>query len=340
MRSYHELLSGIIDPEPLFRAWHAFRRGKGSRPDVQRFERDLEARIFRLHRELRDGSYRHGRYAAFTVCDPKHRRIHKAGVRDRIVHHAVHAAIEPLFEPAFYAHSYSCRKGKGTHRAMRTLHAWLHQVSGNGHRSCFVLQCDIRRFFASVSHQALLDLLSRRISDTATMRLLSVIIGSYRSVENVACGLPLGNLTSQLFANVYLGELDWFVKHEMRIRRYIRYTDDFAIVGTGRDVLDSLVEPIQTFLNDHLRLDLHPHKVTIRKFRQGIDFLGYVLLPHHRVVRTATWRRLQRRLDVQSGDDRFRQSLQSAFGVLSHADSYERRMALQQRYVVRPRACA
>jgi retron-type reverse transcriptase len=330
MRCYHEIFSDIAAPERLFRAWEAFHRGKTRKPDVQRFERHLEENIFALHRALRDHAYRHGPYAAFTVCDPKPRRIHKASVRDRVVHHAVFAALEPVFEPAFYAHSYACRRGRGTHRAVRTLHTWLGKASGNGHRPCFVLQCDVHRFFASVAHPVLLNLLARRVRDDAAMKLIAEIVGSFRSEPGSARGLPLGNLTSQLFANVYLAELDAFVKHRLGVRRYVRFADDFAIAASSRGYLETLIGPIRAFLRHQLFLDLHPRKVTIRTFRQGIDFLGYVLLPHCRVLRTKTKRRMLRRLRdgvaaYRAGtvrEESIEQPVRSYLGMLSHADSY------------------
>lgn len=339
MTCYHDIFAGMIHPESLFRAWERFRKGKGGRADVQAFESDLERNIFALHRDLRFRRYRHGPYQAFTVCDPKPRRIHKATVRDRIVHHAIAAALEPLFEPVLYAHSYSCRKGRGTHRAVETLHRWLGQVGGNGHRPCFALQCDIRRFFDSVPHTNLLDIIGRRLTDANALWLAGEIVGSFRTQHPssaIPAGLPLGNLTSQLFANIYLNELDQFVKYGLRVRPYLRYTDDFAIVASNRRDLERLVEPIGAFLERELRLSLHPRKVTIRPYRQGIDFLGYVLLPHHRVLRTRTKRRMFRRLREKvrlfgsglSSEESVDHFLQSYLGILSHANSYDLRNEL------------
>ena len=342
MKCYHNLFSGMAQNEALFQAWEGFRMGKSGRKDVQEFEQNVEQHIFSLGRELRAGSYRHGAYHPFTICDPKQRLIQKATVRDRIIHHAVFSALNPVFEPTFFTHSYSCRTGKGTHRAMRTLHGWLRAVSHNDHRKCFVLQCDIHKFFASVSHALLFDILRRRIKDPKMLWILQEIIGSVQSghltpTGHVGMGIPIGNLTSQLFANVYLNELDVFLKHELKLPHYVRYTDDFAIVADNREELDRLIKPIRTFLQGRLHLDLHPRKVTIRTFRQGIDFLGYVLLPHHRVLRTRTKRRMYRKMReriiaFKAGTipaESVEQSLQSYLGVLSHADSYRLSEELQ-----------
>ena len=341
-RVYHALFEAIASPERLFAAFEEFRKGKGKRPDVQEFEAHLEEHIFALHRDLMSGAYRHGPYSVFTICDPKQRPIHKATVRDRVLHHAVFAALNTVFEPTFIAHSFSCRKGKGTHRGVNTLETILRQTSRNGTRTCFALKCDVRRFFASVDHDVLLGILSRRINDHRVLRLLQCIIASFPSNDGVVAvrGIPIGNLTSQLFANVYMNEFDQFVKHELRIKQYIRYTDDFIVVSDDKNLLQDLLLPIREFLHQKLSLELHPHKVTVRKYSQGIDFLGYVLRPHHRVLRTITKRRMFRKLHEKvlacakgsKTEESCEHSLQSYLGVLSHADSYRLSQELKNRY--------
>ncbi|MBI3816101.1 RNA-dependent DNA polymerase [Candidatus Peregrinibacteria bacterium] len=325
MKVHEHIFDRIALPENLFAAWEEFRKGKGSREDVQIFERNLETHIFALHRDLAAQTYRHGPYGAFTIQDPKQRRIHKAAVRDRILHHAVFAALNPVFEPAFIAHSFSCRKGKGTHRGVDALERMLRQESRNRTRPCFVLKCDVHRFFASVDHAILLTILGKRIKDDRVMTLLGELVGRFGDGK----GIPIGNLTSQLFANVYMNELDQCMKHELHLKRYIRYTDDVVVLSNDRDSLQNLLPSIRSFLRGHLRLELHPRKVTIRKHRQGVDFLGYVLLPHHRVLRTKTKRRMVRKLqervrvlgDAEDRADTIEHSLQSYLGVFSHANA-------------------
>lgn len=318
------IFSRTVSPESLFSAWETFRQEKRGKKDVMKFESNLEHNLFSLHRDLTSGSYRHGAYVPFTIFDPKQRLIHKASVRDRIVHHAVFAALNPIFEPTFIAHSFSCRVGKGTHRGVDSLETILRKVSRNYTNSCFALKCDIHRFFASVDHDIVLALLQKKIKDERVAHLLQEIIQSFPA------GIPIGNLTSQLFANVYMYEFDQFMKHILKVKHYIRYTDDFVIVAEDESHLQSLLPHIKAFLRYHLRLQLHPHKVTIRKYRQGIDFLGYILLPHHRVLRTKTRRRIFRKLHEKSdlvsqgicSPESFEQSLQSYLGVLSHANTY------------------
>lgn len=304
------------------------------------FERHLEQNLFCLHRELIAGTYRHQPYSAFTICDPKQRCIHKASVQDRILHHAIFSVLNPLFEPTFIANSFSCRKGKGTHKAVDSLERMLRSVNRNSTQPCFVLKYDIHQFFASVDHGILLGILEKRLKDREAIALLRTIIGSFTARDPALfghTGIPIGNLTSQLFANIYLNEFDQFIKHTLKIRHYIRYTDDFVIVAESSENLTALLPPIRTFLQDYLHLDLHPRKVTIRKYGQGIDFLGYVLLPHQRALRTKAKRRMIRKLKerierCKTEDlppESIDQSLQTYLGVLSHANCYRLSQDLQ-----------
>ncbi len=343
MKVYEHIFEQVVAPERLFAAWEEFRRGKHRRNDVMEFEAGLEQNIFQLHRELQSGTYKHNAYSAFTICDPKQRRIHKASVRDRIVHHAVFAALNPIFEPAFFAHSFSCRKGKGTHRGVIALERMLRQASRNCTRPCFALKCDIHQFFASVDHLILLRILEKRIKDKQMLKLLHEIIGSFSSGDVTLFerkGIPIGNLTSQLFANVYMNEFDQFMKHALKVKHFIRYTDDFVIVSDDENYLHTLLPSITVFLQETLHLNLHPHKVSIRKYTQGIDFLGYVLLPHYRTLRTTTKRRMVRKLHEKTvassagflTEEKAQQSLQSYLGVLSHADCHRLSQDLRNQF--------
>jgi retron-type reverse transcriptase len=333
MKVYRDIFTRIIDPETLFSAWDAFNSNKRNKRDVARFEWHLEENIFALHRALRDKTYRHGRYEGFYVHDPKQRHIHKAPVRDRVLHHAIFSVINPIFEETFIPRSFSCRIGYGTHRGVDMLERVARRISRNGTADCFVLKCDVRKFFDSVDHDTLLSILARRIKDDDAMWLLRQIIGSFSSPHAHLFerkGLPIGNLTSQLFANVYLNEFDQFVKGVLRVGEYFRYTDDFAIVATDRAYLEWLIGPIADFLAGPLRLALHPKKVSIHRLHQGVDFLGYVIFPKHRVIRTKTRRRMIAKLARRGTECRageiseltLERSLQSYLGVLSHANAH------------------
>lgn len=206
----------------------------------------------------------------------------------------------------------------------------LRKVSKNTTITCYALKCDIRKFFDSVHQQTLLNTLTKKVSDTNIVWLLKTIIESYHSARGIGYGIPIGNVSSQLFCNVYMNEFDQFIKHKLRIKHYARYTDDFIIIHTNRQYLEDIIKQIDEFLQTSLQLHLHPHKVEIRKYRQGIDFLGYILLPHHRRVRTKTMRRITKKLVQKKHDvtskaitqEQYNQSMQSYLGVLKHANAH------------------
>ena len=312
----------------LSAAWAKFARGKASRTDVQEYKSQLQKRVERLHHALMLGRYRHGLYQRFTICDPKTRQIHKATVEDRLVHQAVVSAIEPLFERRFIYDSYSCRQGKGAHAGVRRLRQFLRQASSNNTRKVYVLKCDIKQFFASIDHEVLMERLALRLDDERILWLLREILLSHGA--DTGRGIPLGNVTSQLFANVYLHELDWYVKQTLGIKRYARYCDDFVIVHDDATYLAGLITPIRVFLHDVLRVQLHPDKVTIRSWQQGVDFLGFVLRPHTTTLRTKTRQRMMAKVNARN--------LSSYVGICSHANAYHVeqvvRLAVWQRGVL------
>ncbi len=299
--------------EGLFSAWSEFKHGKQKKKDVVEFEYKLEENIFQLHRELKEKTYKHGPYKSFWIHDPKQRHIHKALVRDRVIHHALFSVLNPIFEPTFIYDSYSCRENKGTHKGVNKLRDVLRKVSKNNYKDCFVLKCDVRKFFASVNHEILISIIAKRIKDGDAMWLIKEI------VESFSPGLPIGNLTSQIFANIYLNELDQFIKNGLRIPFYLRYSDDFALVDNSKEQLWGWLSDIRKFLSERLKLELHPKKVILCKYHQGMDFLGYIQFPNHRTLRQKTKRRILNRVNLGISE----KSLQSYLGVLSHANSYE-----------------
>jgi len=236
---------------------------------------------------------------------------------DRVLHHAVFKALYHIFDKTFIFDSYSSRDEKGTHRAVNRLQEFFFKVSKNNTRTCFVLKCDIKKFFDSVDQEILITLIKKRVYDTSFMWLLEEIIKSFSR------GIPLGNVTSQIFANIYLNELDQFIKHTLKIRYYIRYCDDFVILSDKRIFLEEIVLQINEFLKINLKLLLHPNKIIIKKYHQGIDFLGYVSFPYHRILRTKTKNRMFKKIEIKIGEESFDQSLQSYFGILKHCNSYK-----------------
>lgn len=305
--------STIASIKSLNLAWKKFSSGKKARTDVKAYQLNIKQHVQTLHLSLSEGTYQHGLYQPFTICDPKTRRIHKATVGDRLVHQAVVSAIELSFEKRFIYDSYSCRTSKGTHAGVARLRLFLRKTSRNNTQKVYVLKCDVRQFFASIDHQILIQLIEKRVNDEQTLELLRTIIMSHG--EEKGTGIPLGNVTSQLFANIYLHELDWFMKQTLGIKHYLRYCDDFVIVSTDKDYLQSVIEPIRQFLATRLKLELHPTKVSICSWDQGIDFLGYVLRPFVTSIRTKTRRRMLARVNDNN--------LSSYLGICSHADGYD-----------------
>ncbi len=285
----------IISPENLLIAWKEFIKGKRGKKDVQEFMLNLAENLNSLHEDLKNRTYSHGAYTHFRVMDPKLRDIHKATVRDRLLHHAVYRILYPHFDRKFIADSFSCRNFKGTHRAMDRFRDFSREVSKNNTKTCWVLKCDVRKFFASIDQKILLHILRKHLHDADTLWLLEQIISSFYGTEK-GKGLPLGNVTSQLLVNVYMNEFDQLVKHELRQKQYIRYADDFVVMGQEREVIADLVQIFRDFLYEKLGLSLHPNKVSIATLTSGVDFLGWVHFSSHRVLRTVTKKRMLRAL--------------------------------------------
>jgi RNA-directed DNA polymerase len=333
MKVYRNLFNKLIDPENLFRAWEEFRSDKKKKEDVILFERNLESEIFKLHRELTSETYKHSGYTGFFISDPKKRHIHKAVVRDRVLHHAIMGILYPLYDKIFIHNSFSCRVGKGTHKGVQALRSTLLKASKNNTKTVFILKCDIQKFFNSIDHDILIDILKKLVKDEKLMNLLIEVIRSFNGDNSTLFGgrgVPIGNLTSQLFANVYMNEFDQYMKHILKVKHYARYTDDFVVVSDSREYLALLLPKLSHFLSQELKLGIHPQKVEIRKYSDGIDFLGYVIFPHHTKVRKITVRRISRRLNEKATlykadkleKEKLEASLMSYLGILSHADTH------------------
>ncbi len=307
----------IISLENLLLAWKKFVIGKKLRKDVQEFELHLMRNIIALHTDLKNKTYTHWSYQAFNISDPKPRNIHKASVRDRLIHHALYRILYPFFDKKFIADSCSCRIGKGTHEALERFQSFYQKVSKNQTKTVWVLKCDVKKFFASIDQNILLEILRGHIADENIIWLLSQIIRSFYSTKK-GVGLPLGNLTSQLLVNVYMNEFDRYVKHRVKARYYIRYADDFVFLSENRKQLESVLSRIDEYLLVRLKLDLHPNKVFIKTFSSGVDFLGWVHFSNHRVLRTVTKRRVFRVIKETKGK---RETVQSYLGLHTHGNT-------------------
>lgn len=285
-RTYDNLFANICSFPRLRRSYYSAAKGKGNRDSIARFSISLEENLHKMSQQLQSGEYPFGPYRSFYVTIPKKRLIESACFPDRVVHHSIHGVLETLYDPTFYEHSYACRSGRGHHAAMLKLHNW---IKGNPNR--YFLKCDIRKFFPSVDRSILLTILSRTIKDKPFMECLDKLIHTAPG-----SGIPIGNLTSQLFANLYLNELDQFVKRTLRIRHYIRYMDDFVLVVNSSEEAKKYRDIIEKYLKEHLNLDLSPQKVMIGPCNEGIAFLGFFVKPNNIRLRSSCLRRMKARL--------------------------------------------
>ena len=310
--------TSIITIDNLLATWEHFVRGKKRKKDVISFSLQLGDQIVQLHKELKNKTYGHGGYSAFNISDPKPRNIHKALVRDRLVHHLLYRTLYWHFHFRFIYDSYSCRKEKGTHKALDRFNVFAGKVSKNYTKTCYVLKCDIRKFFASIDQTILLNILDRHIKDQDIKWLIGQVLKSFHSTAP-GIGLPLGNLTSQLLVNIYMHEFDMFVKQELRVKYYIRYADDFVILSDNKKYLETMLSKIDQFLKDKLHLTLHPDKVYIKTYGSGVDFLGWVHFPQHRVIRTTTKKKIIKNTAWYPRPE----TVNSYRGLLEHGDTYK-----------------
>ena len=303
MNRFGNLFEEVTGFENLYRASRKARRGKRARPDVENFEFELEYNLLQLNYELRQQSYRPGPFRSFKIRDPKPRLISAAPYRDRIVHHAICNVLEPVFERVFIHDSYACRKGKGTHAAISRYQKFARSNS-------YVLKCDVLKFFPSIDHRILASVVRRKIKDKDLMWLICLIIGHSNVQEQVPGffpgddlfsqserrrGIPIGNQTSQFFANVFLDRLDHFVKEELRCRCYLRYADDFVVLDNDKQRLAAVRDAIEAFLITK-RLWLHARKRVISRVDDGIRLLGFRVWPGERKLCPANVLRFRRRL--------------------------------------------
>ena len=308
----------IIHINNLLATWERFIAGKRYKKDVVIFQANLASNLINLNKDLKNKTYCHDLYSSFNISDPKPRNIHKATVRDRVVHHLVYKELYPFFHKKFIYDSYSCREGKGTHKALDRFRHFARKVSRNNTRTCFVLKCDIKKFFANIDQDILIKILERHIIDLDILDLLRRIIVSFHTTRH-GVGLPLGNLTSQLLVNVYMHEFDMYLKQELKIKYYIRYADDFVIMSDSRKYLEDILPKLHVFLNDKLHLSLHENKVYIKTYDSGVDFLGWVHFPYHRQIRTTTKRKIIRMTKGYSK----KETINSYRGLLQHGNTYK-----------------
>ena len=346
--------------EDLEISYREARKGKRYRPEILNFSDTLETGLDLLLFELNEMVYEMGRYRMFYVHEPKLRLVMSIPFRDRIVQWSIYRYLFPFYERLFIYDSYACRKGKGSHAAADRLQYWLRQVHRreleNSDVKYYYLKLDISKYFYRVNHQILLDILRVRIHDEKMMILLERIInnpnqkfGLPAGVSPEDCpyedwlddaGMPIGNLTSQMFANIYLDQLDQFCKHVLGAHFYIRYMDDVIILSDDKAELHRWKEQIERFLNEALALQLNK-KTAIRPISLGIDFVGYKIWSTHRKLKKSTARKIIRKVKVmcyllstgQMTKEEFMRRAASYKGILEHCDSYGLRRTLNEIYL-------
>ena len=339
-KRHKHLFEQVVSLENLFAAAHKAMRGKRGKVPVAHCFAELEKAVVGVRNDLITGTWQPGEYFYFTITDPKEREVAAAPFRDRIVHHALVRVLEPIFDRRFIADSYACRPGKGTH-------AGLARAQQFTKRYRYCLKCDIQRYFPNIDHALLRLQIERALGDRRVLEVIDRILSSHIdstvqewpdtgdlfSVIERRRGLPIGNLTSQFFANIYLHPLDLFVKHELRVTGYLRYVDDFLLFVDDRSLLKAQGQRVRDYVQS-LRLRIHPDKFRLTATEHGIDFVGFVLSPDGRIrLRHANVRRFVRRFKRQAWSVRtgrmeltdLRQRTRSWIAHAGHAQTYRLR---------------
>lgn len=347
--------SNLSSSKNLQKAYLNCRRNKRNTINALRFEFNSGDNLFKLQQELNDKTYHPLRSILFATAKPKKREIFAADFRDRIIHHLLVEYLETIFEPVFIHDSYACRIGKGTHAAKERLEKFTRQVTKNGKAKAYYLQLDVKDFFPSISKDTLFNLISKKVSDPDALWLTKLIIfwdctksyvtrGDGRLLKQIPVhkslfgrnneyGLPIGNLTSQFFANVYLNELDQYVKHVLKAHFYLRYVDDFVILSPDTSQLRVWHAQIKEFLQSKLKLHLHPKRHKLLPISNGIDFLGYVIRPSYVLVRNRVVNNLKEKIrqfkQTKVKDfKKFQDSIASYLGHFKWANSYRLKQLL------------
>lgn len=355
------MYKSICEFKNLLKAYQMARKCKRYKRNIVDYGFFLESNLFKLQRELISENYMPSSYVCFTVFEPKTRKVAAPAFRDRVLQHSLVSQIEPLFESQFIYDSYACRKNKGTHFGLKRVKKFLQAARSiyGKNTPIYCLRMDIEKFFASVSWDVLITATNKTIPCEKTKKLIEKIVTKHRCFDingnfikapdiinsEKRKGLPIGNLTSQLFANIYLNELDHFVKETLRVKWYARYMDDFLIIHPDRNYLKEMRNAIKMFLEYELKLKFHPKKVIIQNVKDGLPFVGYLIFYDHVLVRGSTLLRMRRRLkkrrvkSMEENDDKPLKAHYSALrGHLQRANAYRLEKNLLEQSIIKPKA--
>lgn len=327
------MYSEICSIKKLYSAFKKAKKGKGKKQNIIKFEKNLSEEIRLLRTELLLKSYSPKPLCTFIIRDPKTRKISASAFRDRVVHHALCNVIEPIFDKLFIHDTFANRTNKGTNSALKRFDDFKRKVSRNNARKCYILKADVKQYFENVDHDILLDILKRKINDAEVIWLIKKIIKNY---SNNYKGMPLGNLTSQFFANVYLNELDQFIKHKLKVKYYIRYVDDFVALHNSKGTLNQYKTDISEFLRQKLKIELHPHKSKITSLDNGINFLGFRVFYPHKLLRKSNIAKIKNKINslkksYDNGNidyDKVYDSIEGWMAYAEHANTYKFRKKL------------
>lgn len=316
-------------------AYTLAKKGKRFKNEIIQYRLDLYENLKLLHDELETKSYKTGEYKKFYVYEPKKRLIEALPFHDRICHHAICNIIEPIFEKSFIYDSYACRSRKGMHSgACRVQH--FMRVAKRNWEEVWILKGDIRKYFESVYHKILYEIIRKKIKCKDTLWLINEVITSKKN-ENK--GIPIGNLTSQLFANIYLNELDQYIKRELKIKYYARYMDVFVILYNSKEGLKEVLNKIRNFLSEKLKLELNS-KTNIFPLSQGVNYLGYRIFPTHMLLREKSKKKMKRKMKAfqekyKNGQitlEQITRSVVSWKGHAKHASTYNLQNKIFEKY--------
>jgi hypothetical protein len=297
MKEHKPIYEEIYNFKNLIYAYEKAKKCKSKKPDVIKFKQDLWANIYHLSKELKETAYSPKLLKTFILRDPKTRKISKSDFRDRVVHHAIVRIIGHVFERIFIYDSCANRIGKGNLFAIKRFEKFKRKVTKNFSRNAFCLKADIKHYFDEVDQEILINIIKKKIFDDKIIWLIREIINNFNS-KIKRKGMPLSNLTSQFFANVYLHELDFFVKHTLRAKYYIRYVDDFIILHESKEQLETWKNRINEFLKEKLSLKLHAQKSKIIPLSRGVDFVGFRIFLNYRLLRKRNIKNMKRKIEL------------------------------------------